>query len=94
MCHESTYAVVITPSAGRALKRLRKSLADQQFQRIDEKIISLASTPRPPGCEPLSGDTNAFRLRVGDYHIVYEIDDGGERVIIGRVKHRKDVYRH
>ena len=62
------------------------------FQRIKARIDLLAENPRPDGAVKLKGET-AYRIRVGNYRILYEIDDAGQLIIIYRVKHRRDVYR-
>ncbi len=62
------------------------------FLRIQKSIEGLAQNPRPAGSIQLKGETG-YRVRVGDYRILYEIDDMTERVIIYRVKHRREIYR-
>lgn len=64
------------------------------FQEMIPRIQRLADNPRPPGCRKIVGSENDWRIRVGDYRIVYEIDDSGHKVIVFHVKHRKDVYAH
>jgi mRNA interferase RelE/StbE len=51
------------------------------------------SQPRPPGCKKLSGSQNEWRVRVGDYRILYEIDDRIRRVRIYAIGHRREIYR-
>ena len=62
------------------------------FQRIQERIERIAHDPRFPGTVRLQGETG-YRTRVGDYRILYEIDDENQTIMIYRVKHRRDVYR-
>jgi mRNA interferase RelE/StbE len=62
------------------------------FLRIQKAIEELAQNPKPIGAIRLKGETG-YRIRVGDYRILYEIDDVAESVTIYRVKHRRDVYR-
>lgn len=62
------------------------------FQRIKDCIDGLAQNPRPVGALKLKGEIG-YRVRVGDYRILYEIDDTVQLVTIYRVKHRGDVYR-
>ena len=83
------YDVQLERSAERDLKRL----APREFHRIVPDIEALASNPRPKGCRKLSGTDNDWRIRVGDYRIVYEIDDRAKAVRVMRVRHRSDVYR-
>ncbi|HEY5284190.1 MAG TPA: type II toxin-antitoxin system RelE/ParE family toxin, partial [Polyangia bacterium] len=61
-------------------------------QRVIAKIQLLASNPRPPGCEKLSG-AEKYRIRQGDYRILYEIDDAAKLVTIVKVGNRREVYR-
>lgn len=76
---------------GKAAKQIQK-ISPPDFQRIQQAINALAKTPRPSGAKMLKGDS-AFRVRVGNYRILYEIDDSTRTVTIYRVKHRRDVYR-
>ena len=61
--------------------------------RIATAIDGLAVDPRPPGAVKLAGRDD-FRIRVGDYRIVYAVVDAERRVIIARIAHPRDVYRH
>lgn len=61
-------------------------------QKIVAKIQALASNPRPPGSEKLSGDEK-YRIRHGDYRVLYEIDDDAIVISVVRVAHRREVYR-
>jgi len=83
------YAIEIAPAAERAIKKLS---ADIQ-KRIIKAILSLEDEPRPSGIRKLSGEDNLYRIRVGDYRIVYQIRDDVLIVIIVRVGHRREVYR-
>jgi len=69
------------------------SLPYEIQKRIDKKIIALADNPRPHDVKALHGEKKLYRVRVGDYRIIYNIEDKIITVIIVRVKHRKDVYR-
>ena len=60
--------------------------------RFLPKIREPESIPRPPGCKKLQGGKNHWRIRVGDYRIVYSIDDTGKTVNITRIAHRSEVY--
>jgi len=62
------------------------------YERIRDAIRSLSKNPRPPGCLKLSGK-EGWRIRVGRYRVVYEIDDDNKIVTILNIGHRKDVYR-
>jgi mRNA interferase RelE/StbE len=62
-------------------------------QRIDSRIQSLADRPRPPGVEKLGGEEGLYRVRVGDYRVVYSIRDDALLVLVVRIGHRGEVYR-
>ena len=83
------YEVLIERTAERDLR----SLPIPIFNRIIPRIRALAETPRPSGCHKLTGSKNDWRIRIGDYRVVYEIDDAQKRVRIFRVRHRREVYR-
>jgi mRNA interferase RelE/StbE len=83
------YRIEIQRSAEKELAVLASTLQARIFKAID----GLAADPRPNGCKKLSGAKNAYRVRVGEYRIVYEIYDGVLVVIIIRVAHRREVYR-
>jgi mRNA interferase RelE/StbE len=88
------YEVLKSSSAGRDLKKLQKTLAARRFARLDGKISRLSLDPRPPGCEDMTGTSNEYRLRDGDYRILYSVDDSRFEVRVTRVRDRKEVYRH
>ncbi|QHG18284.1 type II toxin-antitoxin system RelE/ParE family toxin [Nostoc sp. ATCC 53789] len=75
-----------------AKKQFRKLPIDVQ-QRIQTKINDLAIEPRPNGVKKLQGDDNSYRIRVGDYRVVYEIDDDVLIVTVIKVKHRSEIYK-
>ena len=83
------YDVRFKPSAERAFRKLP---ADIQ-RRIARRLDGLAEEPRPPGCEKLAGAERLYRVRVGDYRVVYEVSDDVLMVLVLVVGHRKDVYR-
>lgn len=60
---------------------------------MDARIKALAEQPRGPGVEKLVGLDDTYRVRVGDYRILYEIDDGVLLILVVRIGHRRDVYR-
>lgn len=78
--------------ADTVLKQLRR-LDKPVRLRIARKVQELASEPRPPGSIPLKDSGEAWRVRVGDYRIVYSIDDGRLLVLVLGVAHRREVYR-
>ena len=84
----ASYKLLITSSAGKDIEALPKP----DRRRIVAKIASLSSDPRPLGCEKLSG-RDQYRLRQGNYRILYEIQDLNLVVVVVKVGHRRDVYR-
>jgi len=82
------YGVTLTASAERELHELPA----QVVARIIARIERLSAIPRPSGCKKLKGGDNEWRIRVGDYRIVYEIDDKGKAVDVTRVAHRREAY--
>ena len=82
------YSLEIKQSAQKELD----ALDDSVFRRIDRKILALADNPRPPGCKKLRGYRDQWRVRLGDWRVVYLIDDGAKLVTITRVAHRREVY--
>ena len=82
------YAVLLKASAEREMAGLPAQVHD----RVVKRLLRLAEQPRPPGAKKLQG-TDAYRTRVGDYRILYEVDDRQARVIVYSVGHRRDVYR-
>jgi mRNA interferase RelE/StbE len=77
------------------LRRAQKELAQlpkQEYERIKEAIKSLTQDPRPAGCKKLSG-REGWRIRVGDYRVIYEIDDPQQSLTILHIGHRRDVYK-
>ena len=76
------------------LRRAQKELAGLPplvYQRVRDAIRDLASIPRPSGCKKLAG-RNGWRIRVGDYRVIYEIDDHTQIITIMHIGHRRDVY--
>jgi len=84
----ASYSVVIRRSAGKDIEAL--PTADRR--RVVARIQALATDPRPVGCEKLSGEEK-YRLRQGDYRILYEITDRELIVTVVKVGNRRDVYR-
>jgi mRNA interferase RelE/StbE len=82
------YMVIFTSAAQKELKRLSFSME----HRILMKIMELKEDPRPRGCIKLRGDEAIWRIRVGDYRVLYEIDDLERVVDIVYVRHRKNAY--
>jgi mRNA interferase RelE/StbE len=83
------YTVLVTPAFKRDLKKLDRRSQKRIFGTLD----SLADEPRPRGVEKLKENAKFYRIRSGDYRIVYSIDDEKSIAIVCLVRHRKDAYR-
>lgn len=86
----AVYRVLIKASAGKELERLGTK---SDRARIVERIEAMAKNPKPHGCEKLAGYSNRFRIRQGNYRVVYLVDDQRREITIFKVGDRKDVYR-
>ena len=84
----ASYSVVIKKSAERELRALPK----EDLRRVVDRIRALAGDPRPHGNEKIPGQER-YRIRQGDYRIVYAVDDEGRTVEIVKIGHRREVYR-
>ena len=84
----SEYSVQVKPSAEKELE----ALPDDVLARVLRKMETLRSTPRPKGCKKLKGYKDQWRIRVGDWRLVYIIDDAAKLVSITRIAHRREVY--
>ena len=83
------YSIFIKPTALKEIGRLPITTG----KRTMDAIESLRTTPRPFGCTKLHGIGSRWRIRIGDYRILYEIDDDAKLVRVFRVAHRKEAYR-
>ena len=84
----SRYRIEVRPAALRALRKLDP----QDRPRVEGAIALLAEDPRPPASRPLRGRPG-YRVRVGDYRIIYTINDDVLLIVVVTVGHRRDVYR-
>ena len=75
----------------RAQKELSKLSVDM-YERVKKSIISLGTNPRPGGCKKLTA-REGWRIHVGDYRVIYEINDRAKNVTVLHIGHRKDIYR-
>ncbi|MCZ7626248.1 MAG: plasmid stabilization protein [Candidatus Methylomirabilota bacterium] len=81
------HRLLLGPRAQRDLNRLR----GKTWARVKEALAALAQTPRPSGCVKLA--TGAWRIRVGDIRVLYDVDDKARTIEVLRVKHRRESYR-
>jgi mRNA interferase RelE/StbE len=84
-----TYQIQFSKGAAKQIKKLPADIKE----RIDKKVLDLAIEPRPNGVKKLQCDDNSYRIRVGDYRIIYEIEDDILLVTVIKIKHRNEVYR-
>jgi mRNA interferase RelE/StbE len=84
----SNYAVEVKPSARKELE----ALPDNVLARVVLKVEFLGDTPRPQGCKKLKGYKDQWRIRIGDWRVLYIIDDTLKLVSITRIAHRREVY--
>jgi mRNA interferase RelE/StbE len=84
----ASYRLLIKPSAAKEIEALPR----KERPRVVTRMRALAAEPRPPGSEKLSGH-ELYRIRQGDYRILYEIVDHDHTVTIIKIGHRRDVYR-
>ena len=84
----NNYAVEVKPPARKELERL----PDNVLSRMVRKLESLSDTPRPAGCKKLKGYKDHWRIRVGDWRVLYIVDDAAKLVSVTRIAHRREVY--
>ena len=84
----SDYTVAFARSARKELEALDAAVVNRVFPRIE----ALAREPRPPGCRKLHGERNLWRIRVGDYRVIYAVYDEVQKVDITGVRHRSKAY--
>ena len=82
------YSVEVKPTARKELE----ALSDGLLARVIRKLEALADGPRPAGCKQLKGYEDQWRIRVGDWRVVYVIDDAAKLVSVTRIAHRREVY--
>ncbi len=81
--------ILVAKQAKKDLKKLPSKI----YQRIKETILLLANNPFPPNSKKLRDEEGFYRIRVGDYRLVYQLDLKERIIIVTKIKHRKDVYR-
>ena len=84
-----TYRIIVTSTATKERRRLEA----KSRRRVDDTLISLRETPWPRGARKIAGSRNDWRIRVGDYRVLYEVDTEQEVITIWRIAHRREAYR-
>ncbi len=83
-----TYKIILSTSAQKEIRKLQKP----DVAKVVKAIGTLASNPRPSGCKKLVGSKNTYRIRIGDYRVLYFIEDTIRIVEVSGVKHRREAY--
>jgi mRNA interferase RelE/StbE len=83
------YEVRFSRSAIKEADKLPSNVAE----RVAPAIDALADHPRPTGCQKLQGEEDLWRIRVGDYRLIYQVDARGRILYIRRIRHRREAYR-
>ena len=83
------YNIVFSPLAERQFRKLSTFIQ----RRLKPHIDSLALDPRPSGTAKVKGETNLYRIRVGDYRIIYYVWDNDQHILVSKIAHRREVYR-
>jgi mRNA interferase RelE/StbE len=83
------YTVLLTPAAEREWRKLPRDIR----RRARRALLALEGEPRPHGTTKLTGGSDRWRIRVGDYRVIYHIDDAAQEVTVLRIAHRRQVYR-
>ena len=85
----ANYKIEITASAEKSLKKIPK----KDLEKVVEAIEVLAISPFPSGCRKLKGEEDVYRVRQGNYRIIYEVIDSKLIVLVLKIGHRKDIYK-
>lgn len=84
------YELKIAPGAGRDIRNLWR-IPRQDFERLNNAIANLASEPRPQGVRKIKGRENSYRIRVGNYRVVYEVYDNDKLILILQIVRRSET---
>ena len=85
------YELEVSPAADRDLEKPKKRIQRYDFERLRVAIRGLANEPRPPGVRKIRGAEKAFRIRVGNYRVVYDVHDDRALVVILKVARRSEA---
>jgi mRNA interferase RelE/StbE len=85
------YRVEISPAADRDLEKLKSRIRVQDFERLRNAVRTLAENPRPQGGRKIKGAEKAYRIRVGNYRVVYDVYDSDNLVLILQVARRSET---
>jgi len=82
------YRIELAPLAQRQFKKLDRAIQNRLLQRIE----TLSSNPRPPGVKKLTDEENLYRIRIGEYRVIYQIRDWVLTVVVVKIGHRREIY--
>jgi mRNA interferase RelE/StbE len=85
----ASYRIEVSRSAAKDLRGIDR----QWIPKILASIEALESDPRPAGCKKLVGSDRTYRIRIGDFRVIYDVHDDTLIILIVRIRHRRDVYR-
>lgn len=85
----ASYRIEVSRSAAKDLRKIDR----QWIPKILTAIESLESDPRPAGCKKLAGSDHTYRIRIGDFRVIYDVHDDTLIILVVRIRHRRDVYR-
>ena len=85
------YRIEVSPAADRDLDKLKGRITGQDFERLKAAVNGLAKEPRPRGVRKIKGEDKAYRIRVGNYRVVYEIYDEDNLVLLLQVARRSET---
>jgi len=88
------YRIEVSPAADRDLEKFRGRIRRQDFERLRDAVRSLAEEPRPQGVRKIKGAEKAYRIRVGNYRVVYEVYDSDSLILILQVARRSEITYH
>ncbi len=83
-----SYKIIFTQNSEKELRKI----PSPDLTRIMTKISTLSHQPRPPGIQMLKGENRYFRLRQGDYRIIYDVNDSEQKITVVKIGHRREVY--
>ena len=85
------YRIEVSPAADHDLEKLKSRIRRQDFERLRDAVSGLAEEPRPQGVRKIKGAEKAYRIRVGSYRVVYEVNDNDNLVLILQVARRRET---
>jgi len=91
MANSPPYHVEVSPAANRNLQKLKERILKQDFDRLCKAVDKLVKEPRPHGVRKIKGAVTAYRIRVSNYRIVYDVYDEEKLVVILQVKRRSET---